>query len=159
MIASNRHQELRLEIAKTKRFANAIFYDMKYDIDQLAGERTMQRLNVIDDQYGFGAVFGILANWALNSIDILQQTTPGARQSDFNVVPFISEDLNLAEVDPDERAQISAAQFVTAIAQDDLEMAEAIFLAARNSSKEDATALVQVILIAYINMHSKFIGD
>lgn len=153
------HDNLHQQMLDSEKFSNAIFYDLRYDIDQQASERTTQRLNIIDRQYGTGAIFGILANWAFNSVTLLKSAFPQSRHSDFSVVPFLSEESNLAKMEVGDRARISATQFVTAIANDDFEMAEAIFLAARNSSKEDAAALVSVILTAYINIYNNYVEE
>lgn len=144
-------------IKQSTPYAKAIFYDMRYDIDSLAGVRSSQRLNSIDVQLGAQVVFGILGYWALDAQDIFRT---GTGQEPEKVVVFLPKTLdNKASAETIERARLSATQFVNCLANDDLDMAEAIYMAARDSSPEDAAALVSVLLCMYINVSEQFLED
>jgi len=64
----------------------------------------------------------------------------------------VPADLDTSELTAGERAELSSVQFHAAVANDDLEMAEDIFSATRNSSERDMRAFCMAVLKLAINL-------
>lgn len=140
------HVELHKHVIKAEAVARWIFADCYFDCDNEASERTSERVSSLHHQHGPMAVYGVAVNWAQTTLEVL---TVYFHSSGADVPPILSmlgENFDAKILDADQRGKLSAAQFIQAVSHHDLEMAEALFLAASESSLADAEAFLNAVL-------------
>lgn len=135
------HTGLHRQIYLSSRLADWIYHDVRLDCDGGSLQRTNERLGTIRAQHGTDAIFGIMGAWAEKACYRVNKAMArrGIKMSPLQAI--ISDDLDSTTLSIQERGYMSAIQFVKAVSNDDLEMAEAIYSAAANSSDDDLLAL------------------
>jgi O-acetylhomoserine/O-acetylserine sulfhydrylase-like pyridoxal-dependent enzyme len=151
------HVELHKAIMQTDGFAHWLFSDLFFDCDNQAVERTGYRINSIDDEHGPKALFGVAANWALMIVSHLRKYYYGRTQEMPGILTLLEEDFDTSKLDEGQRGYLSATQFIQAISFDDLEMAEALFMAARESSLDDTGAFMTAVASLTLHTYHTFV--
>lgn len=146
------HKALHEQINKSLNLSDWIYHDMRLDCDGQAVQRTADRFASIQEEWGNAAVYGVAAGWCLRTADRVDSSFARKGLPSPAIKAVLEESVELSTLDTMERAYISAKQFVATAANDDLEMAEAIFNAAAASSDEDMTALVVQILLICLEL-------
>jgi len=120
----------------------------------MANQRTQERLQVIDNQFGQEAMFGMAGWWTISAYWRLEEAYKMHNHMPPEILPRNVEENLADESQPAEkrRAFVTAQQFMAAIIRDDVEMASAIFGAAYTSSTEDYTALMYTVLLLSVKM-------
>lgn len=155
------HLNLHAKIFAATNIADWIYHDVRLDCDGDARVRLVERIQAITEEHGPDALYGVAGSWATKCIMRINKAYARLQAQGDDPAEEISlatnplgEESDAAELDTADRAHLSAGQFITAIGNDDLEMAEAIFNAAWATSEEDTGALMACVLInciAYSN--------
>jgi hypothetical protein len=139
------HVELYKKIMQSQNIALWLFWDLFFDCDDDAEERTDARLKHIEETIGLDCIYGVCAQWAI----LINSTLEGHFHAQGMHVPpffeFLEENHNAAEWTLDSRNLLSASQFVVCLSTGDLEMAEAIFKAATEASDDDKKTFIALM--------------
>lgn len=141
------HKGLHEKIHLALNLSDWIYHDMRLDCDGQAMARTADRFAAIQDELGNDAIYGVAAGWCLRTADRVERSFARKGLPMPAIKAVLEDNVEVAELDVVQRANVSAKQFIATTANDDLEMAEAIFNAAAASSEEDMSAMIVQILI------------
>lgn len=152
---SKKRDELFTEIATAQDFADWIYHDMRLDCDNSASSRTVERLALINDQFGQERVFGMAGWWAISSYWMLEEAYRARGwEQEPDLLPKNVEKVLENKDEPIEkrRAFVSAQQFISTMSRDDVEMARAIFDAAYDTGAEAFMSLMYSVLVLSIRI-------
>ena len=152
MVDKEYHQSLHRKTISAMRLADWIYHDVRLDCDGHSMDRTNERLAAAHEQLGSDTWFGLASAWAIRAYWRLDSGYKRAGREDKPVVsPVLVGIENSPEYDEDvKRALTSGQQFFSLICNDEIETAEAIYLAAYNSGEEDCMKLLRAVLYTSI---------
>lgn len=150
------HIELHHKINGCRALADWIYHDLRLDCDGEASGRTGDRLTAIGEQHGNDGLYGVAGSWAENCVHRISRAS---RKLGRDIFPekVVQPELDKppSEMDEYERGKLTATQFIVAIGNDDLEMAEAMFNAVASTESMDEVIIfmgsVLKLCIAYSN--------
>lgn len=153
------HKALHEKIHAATMLSDWIYADVRLNCDDQAGERTVERLNGIEEQHGIGTIYGIAACWAIKAALRIESAMAQSGAAMPALKATLEEGIVVSELDDTGRAAASALQFCAAVGNDDLEMGEAIFNAAASGDRMDLMQFLDATLTLCINMSNQAKGE